>query len=175
MSTLSRSISEIAGTAHASRSCRVERWGTSSSQNSLHISAARPRTKRFCSRVSGVESSSSWSLTSRITTHHASPSGSAATTVGSTDAGIRANTPSANRSASRPGSRVQRPSQSDPGTIRFAISAVPSVSTSRSIRLPDQPLEASVVRSATGPSEANSSSAASGTGSAGGAVRGRAV
>ena len=103
------------------------------------------------SRVSGVESSSSSALTSRITTHHASPSGSAATTAGSTVAGIRANTPSANRSASRPGSRVQRPSQSEPGTIRFAISAVPSASTSLSMRLPDHPLEASVVRSATSP------------------------
>ena len=175
MSTFSRSISEIAGTANASRSRRVERCGTSSSQNVAHISAARASTNRFSSRVSGVVSSSSSSLTSRITTHHASPSGSAATTAGSTVAGICANTPPANRSASRPGSRVQRPSQSDPGTIRLAIRAVPSARTSLSMRLPDHPLEASVTRSATRPSEANSSSAASGTGSAAGAVRGRAV
>ena len=98
-------------------------------------------------------SSSRSSLTSRITTHHASPSGSAATMAGSTAGGTRARTPLANRSASRPGSRVARPSQSEPGTIRLAISTRPSASTTLSIRLPDQPLEASVRRSATLPSE----------------------
>jgi len=68
-----------------------------------------------------------------------------------------------------------RPIQSAPGTIRLAISTRPSASTTLSIRLPDHPLEASVRRSATRPSDANSSSATSGTGSAAGAVRGRAV
>ena len=59
--------------------------------------------------------------------------------------------------------------------MRLAISARPSASTSRSMRLPDQPLEASVVRSAIGPSEANSSSAGSGSGGRGRAVRPRGV
>ncbi len=148
--------------------------GGGSSQNSCHIAAAAPSTKRFCSRVSGVASSSSSADTSRITTHQASPSRSAAIVPGSSCAGIRAKAPSVWSSASRPGSRVARPSQSEPGTMRFAISARPSASTSRSMRLPDQPLEASVVRSAIGPSEANSSSAGSGSGAAG-ALCGRAA
>jgi hypothetical protein len=59
--------------------------------------------------------------------------------------------------------------------MRFAINARPSARTSLSMRLPDQPLEASVVRSVTAPRPANSSAAASGAGSAAGAVRGRAV
>jgi hypothetical protein len=38
---------------------------------------------------------------------------------------MRANTPSANSSACVQGSRVARPSQSEPGTMRLAISAPP--------------------------------------------------
>ncbi len=59
--------------------------------------------------------------------------------------------------------------------MRFAINARPSASTSLSMRFPDHPLEASVVRSVTAPRLANSCSASSGSVSAAGALRGRAV
>ena len=90
----SRSRSAVTGDMASKRWTSLPADGGGSSQNSCHIAAAAPSTKRFCSRVSGVASSSSSADTSRITTHQASSSRSAAIVPGSSWAGIRANAPS---------------------------------------------------------------------------------
>ena len=127
------------------------RHSTRSPQKVSHIRLTAASRRRFASRGTTLWSSRSSSETSRITSHQASPSCAAATIAWSIASDIRSSTPEVNSSPSRPGSADVRPSQSAPGTIRFAISTRPSASTTRSSALPDQPRDASTVCSAISP------------------------